>query len=328
MERNLAAVAVLSAAFMFSPACVSAKDTFSPSKLPASESKASLSANAGNNMPLLRGELDGVPCTLLFDTGATHTTFDINFIKENLPGCTLQKVYLAGVTNVEQLPSLTHAGTLKMGEAEFGDFDIMLLDMGHLASSVGAKVDGVLGMNIIGATRSTLSLTDGTVAFNLPKEARKGFKPARRVKWIEDPLTITLSPEKGSDLIIDSASTWTFLDHSYEWPLSGEEIAFGARDINGRGEMRPKCGNEGEMRFGSSAKVTIKPLIVEEPLNRLGADTLKRYDLLIEPQAVGFKDRSVAPEAQPEMENTQTPENPVASAPETPAPPATTEAAQ
>ena len=28
----------------------------------------------GNNMPIVRGEVNGKPCTLLFDTGATHTT--------------------------------------------------------------------------------------------------------------------------------------------------------------------------------------------------------------------------------------------------------------
>ena len=87
----------------------------------------------GNNMPIVRGEVDGKPCTLLFDTGATHTTLDRGFVERELKEHKLEKVVLAGVTNVEGLPSLVHAGSFKVGVAEFGDFDVMVLDISHFS---------------------------------------------------------------------------------------------------------------------------------------------------------------------------------------------------
>ena len=56
----------------------------------------------GNNMPIVRGEVDGKPCTLLFDTGATHTTLDKGFVERELKDHKIEKVVLAGVTNVEE----------------------------------------------------------------------------------------------------------------------------------------------------------------------------------------------------------------------------------
>ena len=60
-------------------------DPFRPEKAPAGECRAALDVRQGNRMPIVAGELNGVRCTLLLDTGATHPTVDMSFVRESLP---------------------------------------------------------------------------------------------------------------------------------------------------------------------------------------------------------------------------------------------------
>lgn len=266
-------------------------DTFFPSRAPQAPCRAEVRMLA-NNMPIVRGELDGRPCTLLFDTGATHTTFDIGFVRRELPDAKLQPVMLGGETNVSQQPSLFHAGSLRVGEAVFEDFNIMALDLSALPGSIGEKIDGVLGLNLIGLTRTRVSLGGGEVVFGLGVEAREGFESPARRKLERFDLSITLLATGANGLfplLVDSASSFTFLSRATGWPAGTNRVAFAARDINGRGGMQPAVGEKGTLHLEPHASLDIAPLVVDEPLNRIGADTLRRYDLLIEPRAVAFR---------------------------------------
>ncbi|MBR0196694.1 MAG: retropepsin-like domain-containing protein [Kiritimatiellae bacterium] len=257
--------------------------------------RASLKAGGGA-MPLIEGELEGKKCVLIFDTGATHTTFDANFIRENFPQKKLEKVLLGGTTNVESSPELAHADKLKLGEAQFDNFDIMVLDLGGVARDSGNRVDGVLGMNVIGTGRTLVSLGGGEIIFGASKESREGFAPAKRVA-LYDPLTLTLAVkpmgEKQGDaprpIIIDSGSSFTFLDEGFGWPKGEAKHEIMARDVNGRSMLEPAEGQKGNLKFLDGGEISIKPLISQEPLNRIGVDTLRVYDMLIEPRCIGFR---------------------------------------
>ena len=275
-------------------------DSFMPRQAPVAPAAAKVVVQPGNNMPVVAATLNGRPCTLLFDTGATHTTFDTTFIQKALPAAKLEPVVLAGQTNVEGQPQLLHADTLTIGEATFGDFDAMVLAMPHLSASIGTSIDGVLGMNVIGATRTVLSLGAGEVRFGLPIETRGDFgTPARRNP--RDPFRIDLVAEidgKALPLFVDSAASFTFLERSSGWKSTGEAAPLAAIDINGNSDLQPVRGETGALTLGTP--VTIAPLLVPAPLNRIGADTLLRYDLLIEPRAVAFRSYVPAQPPQPQ----------------------------
>ena len=273
------------------------QENFIPRILPSVGAKARLEELSPNNMPIVKGKLGGVECNLLVDTGATHTTFDRSFLKKNFPDLELDGVLLAGETNVESIPSIAKAPELGMGEAVFAQFDIMALDLRALEESVGCAIHGIVGMNVLGATRTRISLADGEIAFSLPPEARDGFAPARRVA-LEDSFTMTLAiktPRGAKELIVDSGSTWTFLDESFDWPLDGNSpqgsasSQISARDINSSSLLDMEKGAKGELEFWGGAKITLEPLISKSPLNRIGSDVLRVYDILIEPRAIGWK---------------------------------------
>ena len=246
----------------------------------------------GNNMPLVRGEVDGKACTLLFDTGATHATLDRGFVERELKGRKLEKVVLAGVTNVEGLPSLMHVDSLKVGAAEFCDFDVMVLDIAHLHEGIGEKIDGVLGMNVIGRVMTLVSLGGGEVVFSPRRERLDGFTNAV-ARAASDPFSIDLKArygEKEIPLIVDSGASMTFLGRDFGWPVTDEKAEISAADVNGLGNaMRPVVGREGVLTLG--IPLSIRPMVVAEPMNRIGADTLLKYDLLIGWRRVAFRPR-------------------------------------
>ncbi len=291
------AIAALGAAVMAAAALCGAPlaayaaadaDPFRPKAAPTNEVRVAVKV-LGNNMPLVEGTIDGRPCTLIFDTGATHTTFDLGFVKRELPQAKLEDVVLAGVTNVEKPPRLFHAGSLKLGDAVFGGFDVMALDIAHLGDGVGAKIDGILGVNVIGRVRSLVSLGGGEVFFAPAPERLDGFTVAAR-RFADDPMRIAFRARAGErpvEMIVDSASSFTFLDEAVGWPVEGEVRDFSAVDVNGSTGLAPRRGAPGELFAG--IPLAVRPLVVKMPMNRIGSDTLQRYDMVVEPSRIAFR---------------------------------------
>ena len=267
---------------------------FLPQVAPKSPACAKLRILPGKNMAFVSAKLDGRECNLLFDTGATHTTFDIGFLKRELPGKKLGEVKLAGVTNVEGMPKIFQVGSLKIGEAEFRDFHAMALDISHLAPGIGAKVDGILGMNVIGCVPALVSFGASKVVFS-PVDADCAGFGGGIARLRGDPMSVAMVPVlngKKFGLIVDSASSLTFLDKSLGWPSSGEKFAMGAVDVNGGSSLAAEKGVAGKLGLGTD--VEIAPLLVGEPINRIGADTLLAYDMLLDFAQVKFR-RCAAP---------------------------------
>ena len=262
---------------------------FLPKGAPKVQAAVKLRILPGKNMAFADATLEGHACTLLFDTGATHTTFDIGFIRRELPNVKLEVVSLAGESNVEGAPKIFHARSLKLGEAEFREFDAMALDISGLTSGIGVRVDGVIGMNVIGCVPALVSFGADRVVFMPGKEECDGFGEGI-ARFRGDPMSVAVVPtigDKKFGLIVDSAATFTFLDKSLGWPSTGESVGIGAVDVNGNGAIKAEKGRTEKLKLGMD--VEISPLLVAEPMNRIGADTLLAYDMLVDLRQVRFR---------------------------------------
>jgi len=271
-----------------------AGDPFWAAKASTNEARVALAVSDGRNMPFIKAKLNGVECTLLFDTGATHTTFDLGFVRKALPEADLVPVMLVGDSNVEGAPKFFKAVTLEIGDAKFEDFGAMALDLSHLPSALGTKVDGILGMNTIGRVPMLLSLSKGEVVFSPGEECRKGFdKVTGRFKG--DPMSIMLKAVhdgRAFGMIVDSGASMTFLLAATGWPATGEKAGFSAVDINGSTGLAPRKGEPGSLAVGPDLSLEISPLVVDSrdpSMNRIGSDTLRRYDMLVDGFEVSFR---------------------------------------
>ena len=274
---------------------------FVPATAPKARASAKLDVLKGRNMPFVAATLEGRKCNLLFDTGATHTTFDIGFVRRELPEAKLEAVVLAGATNVEGAPRIFRVGSMKLGDAEFGGFSAMALDISHLVPGIGAKVDGIVGMNVIGRVPSLVSLGSGEVVFAPGQDDLAGFGKGI-ARSVDDPFSVAVAPSYGGKrfaLIVDSASSLTFLGRSLGWPSSGKAVNLGAVEVNGSTSLAVEAGLAGKLSLGE--EVEVSPLLFDEPVGRIGADTLLRYDMLVDASQARFRKRekAQAPESRP-----------------------------
>ena len=267
-------------------------DPFVPRTAPTNEVSAVLDVRPRNNMPLVRATVNGKPCTLLFDTGASHTTLDLGFVTNALPDVALQEIQLGGSTNVRTRPRCFEAESLTLGDAAFGRFTMMVLGLGHLSAGVGVRVDGILGMNVIGRVPSVLSLHDRRATFN-PSDTN-GF--GRAVRGLPQSNCFRLLARRvaaGPDaapipLLIDSGASFTFLPKGL-WTETEATQELNATQVNGADRTQNGIGAEGEIDLGMP--VRIKPMIYAQPAGLLGADTLLNYDILMSFPDLRFKSR-------------------------------------
>lgn len=268
---------------------------FMPKSAPAARAAVEVSVMPGKNMPLVAAKINGKACTLLFDTGATHTTLDAGFMQRELPDVPLVDVLLGGMTNVKAAPKLAHIASLELGEAKFCDFDAMVLDLADMARGIGANIVGVIGMNVIGSAPVIVSLGAGKAVFAPDAGDVAGFGKGI-ARYVDEPMSVALTPIYNGrmfPIIVDSGATMTFLDKTLGWPSSGEKVDIGAVHVNGHSGLAAERGLTGKLTLGED--VELSPMLIDQRASSIGSDVLLSYDILIDREQARFRKRSKSP---------------------------------
>ena len=219
----------------------------------------------GNNLLIVAGTIEGRECSLLLDTGATHTTFDLGWVKENLPAVALKDVIVDGTTNVRVVPKSFVAESLRLGEVDFQGFPVFAVPLGHLSQAVGRRVDGILGMNLLGAYDVRISAREGRAVFSGEAKTPEPVTPK-----------LTLG---GVEFLVDTGSTYSFVNAG-KWPEGTGEVSLGATDVNGTNAIKVRKGLKRTFPLDGT-DFEFEPLLVQEDRNFIGADVLRRYDLVL-----------------------------------------------
>ena len=248
-----------------------------------------LAVRPGNNMHLADGTVEGVPCRLLVDTGATHTTFDLGFVTNRLPKVELQDVQLLGTTNVRTPPRFFPYKAFKLGEHAFASEGAMAIPLDMLAPSVGERVDGILGMSDLSS--GDFILRDDELIFEPTDAERRGFGPdVRKGGDMTRPCVAGRHEGREIPFLVDSGSSFTFVKEGF-WKPSTNAVSLSATEVSGRTGIRPRVGEQGVLDLG--IPLILAPMISNHEPNYLGADLLKRYDILFlsSGRAIAFRPR-------------------------------------
>ncbi len=253
------------------------------------ENRVPLRIHPANNLQTLQATLNGKPCTLLFDTGASHTTFNDAFIKAAFPDLPRQPLILPGQTNVRQRPDLIPVASLSLGNTTLRDFYAMVLPLDHLSRAVGTPIDGILGANSIAYAPCLISLRQAAVTWAPSANAL----PANFAAAPELPLApecaplapITLLARRTPEgapcpLLLDTGSSYTFLPTSF-WPAAEETLALAATNVNASNQKRYRRGQPGSLLLGECS-LPITPLLTDQNHHQIGADLLANYDLFVD----------------------------------------------
>lgn len=285
LPARLAALLVLVAAPL-----AAQEELFTPTVAGVPINRLALTVLPGNNLQTVQATLNGKPCTLLLDTGASHTTLDRDFLAKTFPDLPTQPVALGGQTNVETAPLAFPILSLKLGDAELTRFVGMALPLGHLSDSAGTRIDGILGMNALAYAPFRLSLRDRAVTWYSSVPDLHGATELPVLQTLGDNSLHLVASRTGDDkattfpVLLDSGASLTFMDGD-RWPAAEGEATLNTAGVNAADAATFKRGAKDGLRLGALT-LTLEPLLRpgEEPI--LGADTLlKMNDLIIDAKA-------------------------------------------
>lgn len=258
----------------------------------------------GNSLQLVDCSLNGKPCTLIFDTGATHTTLDLLFVTNAIPDAKLYEVEMMGTSNVRLRPRALFPESFKVGLVDFQGYPVMVLDTDAMPRPDGRRLAGILGMDIIGRMPVLLSLADSCAIFNaaLPE----GFSPPLKFDERDYDGSAKIVCEvggKAQTMLVDSGSSWTFVIG--EPGIGNRETESGeqgtrseAIGINGREELSMWRGDGSDLKLklaegGDLILEGVKPPFNGSmPFAYLGADTLRQYDIYLNLPEVRLRKRA------------------------------------
>lgn len=124
-----------------------------------------LTRDAHSKLLVAQCTINGVPCNLIVDTAASHTTFDIKFIKKNFPGLPLENAQIAPGSNVNTVPQLFAMKSFSIGGLHIKNFFGLAMDLTPLQKDMQVRVDGILGINYLGFSPFLLSVRDASLQF-------------------------------------------------------------------------------------------------------------------------------------------------------------------
>ncbi len=281
-------------------------EAFTPSVLTPQNNPVSLETTPRYGLITLQATLNGTPCTLLFDTGASHTTFDRDFIEKAFPETTFYPLALGGDTNVREHPSAFAIRTLTIGNTELKDFYGVALPLSHLSEQMGLHIDGILGINVMGYTPFILDVERGRVQW-LPPSARPIDALAVPMVKESDKLTLRLlgrTSQEGTPfpILIDSGSSYTFFAAN-QWPPApdGENVVMRTGDVNETTSTQFTRGADAYLHLGKYT-LRLTPYLSETPEAILGVDTLKKLRLYIDAKKRRVLILNVAPRPLPAVQ--------------------------
>lgn len=264
-----------------------AERPFRPAPLTVTENRVPLRVSPVHNLQLLDAKLNGVPCTLLLDTGASHTTFSLSFLREKLPELPLQEIELASTTNVTEAPKCFAVGALTLGSAELTGFLAMALPLDHLSEAVGERVDGILGMNTMAYAPFRLSLRDASVTWYPTLPEPDGSIRVPVLRGTGDNAFHLIASRDGTGrtfpVLVDSGASMTFMDDGL-WPAAGEANDLTAAGVNSVAARSVRPGKPGALVSGR-LRLPIRPLLSHGTVPILGADMLRTVDLYVDVDA-------------------------------------------
>lgn len=252
----------------------------------------------GSMFFLIETKVNGVPAKMLVDTGASHTTLDLNWVQQTFPQA---QVHVAPLGKGDdpyafaqsQLPLLP-VEKFSVGESRFSELFMPLVNLSGLRNALPELNDvvGVLGMNTMGAAPCRISFKTRSLQW-LDAAALKKIGKKEQLQAIPRPgsdcmMVNVFSPKDGKPLsvLLDCGATVSRLPESF-WPGAlPEKQQRTITTSNGMQVAEIAFGVPADMKLSPNFAVkNVCPQLVPDngvPKYLLGLDVLSQIDLLID----------------------------------------------
>lgn len=259
-------------------------ESFRPKILSQQEgsNKLTLERSPSGALPYCEVTFGSKPVKMLFDTGATHTTLDVDFVKEAFPDVILHPLAVPN-SNVRQQVYIFKVPSLTIGTTTVGDFYMMATDLKNLAVQMKVPVRGIVGLNVMQHKPFLLSLGTNSVIWSPKQDA--GFVDLPKPLGAPERVFMPVRTPKGVTvhLLLDSGASYSFIPEE-AWEASDKPLLLSTTDVNSTQARQFMYGVEAPMDFGGVAPKVV-PIVLAKGSNRpslLGADILSLIDLYVD----------------------------------------------
>jgi predicted aspartyl protease len=268
-------IAVICAALL-TASCVSMRD-FAPQHCPAQVSPhiPLVAFTNASDVVCVTAFANGRQGLFVLDTGCPFTVLNRDYVRDlDLTPWSVAKSSFEW--NVTGYLGLTRLDSLTVGDDTFEKFAVFVIDMSHFTKKLGTRLDGIIGMNILGLTGCAVSLDKGWASLD-PSEHRGRSVPITREDgdiWMDVQLngrSLRMRVDTGGNVTHVKATDFDLLATTGEVSTLRNALA----DINGL--TTNVCALTAECNVGNGLSTNI--VVHKGDMNLLGMDFFRHWNV-------------------------------------------------
>jgi predicted aspartyl protease len=192
--------------------------------------------------PFIHAEINGVRGLFLIDTGASHCVITRGFAQK-AGFSELRRVDIPAADDTSSHSLISHVESFKIGNNEYGNFDVFVYDLFNLNKCFNPGLDGIIGLNLLELKPFEINFKEKFFRiFSEPGAFNEFFKSDDKITSVN--LTHT-SPLIGFAALLNKTSVPFFLD-------TGSPVSFlqesWAKKLNLTRSGSPQFGMEANIK--------------------------------------------------------------------------------
>ena len=246
----------------------------------------SMQQDARCRQVLVNCVMNGVPMRMMIDTGATNTVLHTESLAKlkNPRQMDTSNIQFSG--NAKERPSV-YLLNVNFADVRVKNHPIMVLNLDGARSMMHEQIDGILGMDLLGAMPFTMDIANGKLHWGLPAGELRlvplhGTRDAAGRLFMD----IVCDGHKQS-ILLDSGSSVTRLPAA-AWPAgAAHTVGLSVSDVNEAADISATVGKAGSVELAPGVILKdVTPIFCGEgePII-LGMDILSRVRLVHVPSS-------------------------------------------
>lgn len=230
--------------------------------------------------------INGVPMRMMIDTGATNTVLHSGSLAKlkNPRQMDTSNIQFSG--NAKERPSV-YLLNIKFADVRVNHHPVMVLNLDGARSMMHDKIDGILGMDLLGAMPFTLDIANGQMHWGLPA-GKLCLTPLHGTRDAAGRLFMDIVCDgRKQSILLDSGSSVTRIPAA-SWPAGGAHtVGMSVSDVNEASDISATVGKAGNVELIPGVTLqNVTPVFCGEgePII-LGMDILSRVRLVHVPSS-------------------------------------------
>lgn len=230
---------------------------------------------------LVTCQINGVPMRMMLDTGATNTVLHSGSLSKLKKPMKMDTSHIQFSGNAKERPDVYLLNVVVAGN-RVPNHPVMVLSLDGARSLMAEQIDGIIGMDFLGALPFTFDVASGKLHWGLPEGPLK-LAPLYGSKDGGNRLFMNiLCDGKPYEILLDSGSTITRLPQS-AWPAGAAHTTdLSVSDVNDAAAISATVGKPGVVQLAPGVQLEgVTPVFCgEEEKGILGMDILSRVRLI------------------------------------------------